>query len=131
MKTAKRTPTRKNVKDWRSALPRPTATPVATSLRTRLQLTQPQFAPLLPVSVRTLATLEAGTPPTEAVGRRLTELDRLAKALTEVIRETAIGKWLLTPNPAYGGLTAAEVIARGETDRIWETIFLLRSGVAY
>ena len=128
MKTAERAKSKKPVP--KPAKPPVAVTPAVAKLRTRLLLTQPQFAPLLPVSVRTLATLESGTPPTEAVARRLTELDRLTTALAEVIRATAIGKWLLAPNPAFGGLTAAEVIARGETDRIWETIFFLRSGVA-
>jgi len=66
----------------------------------------------------------------EKVARRLTELDRLTTALSEVMRKESIGKWLRRPNPAFGGLTAVEVIERGESDRIWETIFFLRSGVA-
>jgi hypothetical protein len=82
------------------------------------------------VSVRTLATLEKGTPPTEPVARRLTELERLTKALGEVIRAESIGKWLVAPNPAFNGLKPLEVIDRGEGDRIWETIYFLRSGVS-
>jgi DNA-binding transcriptional regulator YiaG len=101
-----------------------------SELRKKLNLTQPEFAGLLPVSVRTLATLEKGTMPTGSVSRRLTELERLTKALGEVVRENAIGVWLNTPNPAFGGLKPVEVIDRGESDRIWEMIYFLRSGVA-
>jgi DNA-binding transcriptional regulator YiaG len=103
---------------------------VAGKLREKLGLTQPEFAGLLPVSVRTLATLEKGTSPTGPIARRLSELERLTKALSEVIRESAIGEWLKTPNPAFGGLKPLEVIDRGEGDRLWEMIYFLRSGVA-
>jgi hypothetical protein len=41
------------------------------------------------------------------------ELERLTKARREVIRESAIGEWLKTPNPAFGGLKPLEVIDRG------------------
>lgn len=102
---------------------------LANELRTRLQLSQPVFARLLPVSVRTLATLESGTPPTEVVGRRLKELQRLTNALTEVIRKESLGWWLQNPNPAFDGLKPLEVIDRGESDRLWSMIYFLRSGV--
>jgi hypothetical protein len=32
------------------------------------------------------------------------------------------------PNEAFGGLKPLEVIERGEIDRIWQMIHLLRSG---
>ena len=105
--------------------------PLAGILRTRLGLTQPQFAPMLPVSVRSLAKFEHGVAPTEAVSRRLIELERLVAALSEVMKKEFVGNWLRTPNPAFAGLKPAEVIERGEADRLWELIYLLRSGIAY
>lgn len=101
-----------------------------SSLRTELHLTQAQFARLLPVSVRSMATLEGGTPPTEPVARRLTELGRLTTALSEVIKQESLGRWLQTPNPAFDGSKPLEVIERGESDRLWEMVYFLRSGVA-
>lgn len=109
----------------------PVSSMSVSKLRDRLGLTQTQFAPMLPVSVRSLATLERGTAPTEAVARRLTELERLVKALSEVIKKETIGRWLRTPNPAFAGSTPAEVIERGEADRLWAMIYFLRSGVAF
>jgi DNA-binding transcriptional regulator YiaG len=97
-------------------------------LRHRLQLGQAIFARLLPVSVRTLATLESGSPPTDVVARRLTELKRLTEALAEVMKKESLGKWLQTPNEAFDGLKPIEVIDRGENDRIWSMIYFLRSG---
>lgn len=99
------------------------------NLRKQLQLNQAVFARLLPVSVRSLATLESGSPPSEVVARRLKELQRLTNALTEVIKQESLGKWLQIPNEAFGGLKPLEVIDRGESDRIWSMIYFLRSGV--
>ncbi|MBI2808980.1 MAG: DUF2384 domain-containing protein [Planctomycetes bacterium] len=102
---------------------------LALELRKRLQLGQPVFARLLGLSVRTLATLESGVTPTEAVARRLNEISRLTNAIEEVIISDALGRWLQNPNPAFGGLKPVEVIDRGETDRIWAMVYFLRSGV--
>ena len=98
-------------------------------LRKRLELNQAVFARLLPVSVRSLATLEGGSPPTEVVARRLIELLRLTNALAEVMKKESMGNWLQTPNEAFGGLKPLEVIDRGESDQIWSMIYFLRSGV--
>jgi DNA-binding transcriptional regulator YiaG len=102
---------------------------MVVDLRKRLQLNQAVFARLLPVSVRSLATLESGAAPSEVVARRLNELRRLANALTEVIKPESLGKWLQAPNAAFDGLKPLEVIDRGESDRIWSMIYFLRSGV--
>ncbi|HEY3963757.1 MAG TPA: antitoxin Xre/MbcA/ParS toxin-binding domain-containing protein [Planctomycetaceae bacterium] len=102
---------------------------LVADLRRRLQLNQAVFARLLPVSLRSLATLESGSPPTAVVGRRLVELRRLTNALTEVMKQDSLGKWLQTPNAAFDGLKPLEVIERGESDRIWSMIYFLRSGV--
>jgi DNA-binding transcriptional regulator YiaG len=101
----------------------------ALGLRRRLQLSQAVFARLLPVSVRSLATLEGGAAPTEAVARRLAELRRLTDALAEAMKEDSLGAWLQTPNAAFDGLKPLEVIDRGEGDRIWAMLYFLRSGV--
>ncbi len=98
-------------------------------LRKRLQLNQAVFARMLPVSVRSLATLESGSRPTEGVARRLNELERLTNALSDVINKDSLGTWLQTPNQSFDGLKPLEVIDRGEMDRLWSMIFFLRSGV--
>jgi DNA-binding transcriptional regulator YiaG len=106
----------------------PVKSGLATDLRKRLRLNQGVFARLLPVSVRSLATLESGRAPTEPVARRLIELQRLTNALSEVIKKESLGKWLQTPNPAFAGLKPLEIIDRGESDRLWSMIYFLRSG---
>lgn len=118
----------------RKAVSRTVAAPSAAAggalpFRSELELTQPVFARLIPLSVRSLAALEAGRRPTETVERRLTELRRLVDALEEVIQVESLGLWLQTPNEAFDGLKPLEVIDRGESDRIWAMIYWLRSGV--
>ncbi len=98
-------------------------------LRSRLGLSRDVFARLLPISTRSLATLESGKEPSDAVRRRMTELRRIVDALEEVIVPEAIGEWMITPNDAFDGLKPLEVMERGEVDRIWQMIFVLRSGM--
>ena len=98
-------------------------------LRSRLNLNRDIFARMLPVSTRSLAMIESGQKPSESVSRKLMELRRIVDALSEVLTIEAIGEWLTTPNDAFEGFKPLEVIERGEVDRIWQMIFLLRSGV--
>lgn len=65
----------------------------------------------------------------DTIARRLTELERLTDALSEVIRPESLGQWLRTPTPAFGGSKPLEVVERGESARLWEMIYFLRSGV--
>jgi DNA-binding transcriptional regulator YiaG len=109
---------------------KPVKASAVADLRKWLQLKQSVFARLIPVSVRSLATLESGTPPTDVVARRLVELQRLTKALAEVMKTESLGTWLQTPNEAFDGLKPIEVIDRGEIDRLWSMIYFLRSGVS-
>ncbi|MFO0865772.1 MAG: antitoxin Xre/MbcA/ParS toxin-binding domain-containing protein [Gemmataceae bacterium] len=41
-----------------------------------------------------------------------------------------MGSWLQTPNETFDGLKPLEVIDRGESDRLWQMIYFLRSGTA-
>jgi len=99
-------------------------------LRSRLGLSRDVFAHLLPVSTRSLAMIESGEKQSESVRRRMMELRRIVDALAEVMVSKTIGEWITTPNDAFEGLKPLEVIERGEIDRIWQTVFLLRSGAA-
>jgi DNA-binding transcriptional regulator YiaG len=102
----------------------------ARDLRSRLRLNQERFARLIPISTRSLASIELGGTASESVTRRLTEIRRVVDALAEVIDEEALGAWLLEPNQAFGELKPIEVIERGEVDRIWRMVYLMRSGSA-
>ena len=91
-------------------------------------LTRPQFARLADVSERTLAEVEAKGAAPPRVRRRLTELRRLTDALSDAVDPAVLGGWLFEPNDAFEGLKPAEVIERGEADRLWRMVHLLGSG---
>ncbi len=107
-------------------------TPAGKSLRlrNRLGLNRETFARLVPISTRSLASIESGKPPSPNAVRQLKELKRVVDALSEVVQKDAIGIWIAEPNDAFDGLKPIEVIERGEIDRIWQMIFYLRSGIA-
>lgn len=113
----------------RSPSPPPPFNRVAV-LRDNFGLTQVDFARLVALSVRSVAQLEAGGTVSAVTARRLTELERLAGALSAVIHPATLGQWLTAPNPAFGGLKPLEVIERGEGDRLWVMAWHLESGVA-
>ena len=100
-------------------------------LRQNLGLTQGSFSRLASVSPRAIAEYEAGKPISASVQRKFAEIDRLRAAIGEIMQPHMIGSWLEQPNDAFGGLKPLEVIERGETDRIWQMIFALRSGVSF
>jgi transcriptional regulator with XRE-family HTH domain len=98
-------------------------------LRSRYGLSREKFSRLSGFSVRGLANWEAGVQkPGEQARMRLTELDRLQRALTRVVGLEALRDWLDAPNPAFEGLKPLEVIERGQVDRLWQMVFLLESG---
>jgi hypothetical protein len=58
----------------------------------------------------------------------LVEMDRLwLHNAGECIKEP-VGRWLKSPNQAFGGSTPLQVVERGEIDRIWRRLYDLESG---
>jgi len=100
------------------------------TLRQRLDLTQKVMARILGVTERTIIDLEGGRPLSEGIGRRVTELERLRRDLSKVVRSRAIGPWMTEPNEAFDGDAPADLIAKGKVDLLWRMIFQLRAGVS-
>ena len=50
-------------------------------------------------------------------------MSRLFDALTEVVPAPQIGPWFDNPNPTFEGSAPLQVIERGESDRLWRTIW--------
>ena len=99
-------------------------------LRSDFGLTRKTLARMTGLSERTLATWEAGGSLNEAGQRALVSVERLLRALAEVIRREAIAEWLEQPNEGFGNLKPLEVLERGETDRLWRMIYFVGSGTA-
>jgi len=101
----------------------------AKAVRNKLGLRQTQMSRLVGISPRKLSELESKSrDPRPETKRRLTEVDRLRKALDEIMDAEDIAGWMEEPNDAFGGSTPLQLVERGEIDRLWQMIFAIRSG---
>jgi len=106
----------------------PDSPPRIRRVRLRFDLPQTKFARVMGISLRRLADLERGVSPSESVQRRITEIQRLQRELTAVVRGDKIGAWMDTPNKAFGDRRPIQVIEDGEVDLLWAMIHDLKSG---
>jgi hypothetical protein len=106
---------------------------LVAKIRAEWGLGRREFSRLVGYSERVIADWERGKTLSEHARRRIIEVERLRRslvtALGELIQPDVIPGWLRTPNPAFEGSTPLQVIERGETDRIWNMIYELRSGM--
>lgn len=58
------------------------------------------------------------------------DLERLHKALAELMPADRVADWLRTPNAAFGGRSPQEVVESGDLDRFWRMIALMEANVA-
>ena len=79
-------------------------------------------------SLRAVAGWASGKRPSAPVQRALIEMDRLLDALSKLMKPKDVGRWLKAPNPAFDGSSPAQLIERGETDRIWRMLYFVESG---
>ena len=105
------------------------ADPVLSGLRKELKLTAKDFARVTGFSERAVMSWEAGSPIGTPAKRRLLEVRRLFKSLSELVAADALPVWFQTPNDAFGGLKPLEVVERGETDRLWRMVYFLEAGI--
>lgn len=108
----------------------PNGEPKVAGIRLASGLSQDEFARLTGYSTRAVAGWEAGKPVARAARRRFAEIDRLLKALAELMRPGSIGRWLRQPNEAFEGQTPMQVVERGEGDRLWQMIYQVDANVA-
>ncbi len=98
-------------------------------LRHELGLNRADFARLVGLSERSVATWEAGADLKESSLRTIVEIGRLyAKLRQSFASPEQLATWLKTPNKAFGGSQPLQVIERGEIDRVWRMIHFLESG---
>jgi transcriptional regulator with XRE-family HTH domain len=102
---------------------------LAATTRTKLGLTQDLFARLVGVTQRSVSSWEGGGEINDGSLRRIREMDRLAEELRKSMRADFIPVWLVSPNEALGGISPMEAMERGESDRVWRSVFLLGSGI--
>ena len=100
------------------------------ALRFTLRVPRSRFARLVGRTERAIIDWETGKAQPQGLSQqRLRELERLTDALKGLFDGHTLGRWFDTPNEAFGGLKPVEVIERGESDRLWQMIFELKSGM--
>ncbi len=98
-------------------------------IRHEMGLNRADFARLVGLSERSVATWEAGADLKESSLRTIVEIGRLyAKLRQSFASPEQLATWLKTPNKAFGGSQPLQVIERGEIDRVWRMIHFLESG---
>jgi transcriptional regulator with XRE-family HTH domain len=100
-----------------------------TELRSLLGWSRTQMARVMNASDRAIVNWEAGHPVSAVYAAKLREIQNLINELKQLMRPEEIGSWLLTEMEEFQGRTPADLISRGETGRLWTSLFYLRSGM--
>ncbi len=79
-------------------------------------------------SIRAVAEWAAGKSPSTPAKRVFSEMDRLLDGLSRLMKAREVGRWLKEANPAFDGSSPAQLIERGETDRLWRMLYQVESG---
>ncbi|MGL6073103.1 MAG: helix-turn-helix domain-containing protein [Fimbriiglobus sp.] len=99
------------------------------TVRERLGLTQADFARLVGLSERSVASWEAGETLNANSSRRIAEATRLADEMEAIFRTPEpIGRWLTSPNDGFESLSPIDIVEKGQIDRLWRVLYFLRSG---
>lgn len=102
---------------------------IIQGLRERFGVNQVMLVRLSGYSPRSIISWSKGAEATKPAAIKFRELDRLFAALADLTQDPSeITIWLETPNEVLEGSTPLQVIERGESDRLWQMIYYLRSG---
>lgn len=86
------------------------------------------LAHVMNCSDRAIVNWEQGELMSGIYAARLRELQTIYDAVKKRLRPKHVGHWLKTEMEEFKGRSPAELMRRGETGRIWESIYFLRSG---
>jgi DNA-binding transcriptional regulator YiaG len=99
------------------------------NLRAALAWSRNQLAFVLNASDRAIVNWEAGDPISPVYAAKLREVQSVYNELRQMMKPEEIGPWLLTEMEEFEGRTPADLISKGETGRLWASLFYLRSGI--
>src|SRR6266487_4659490 len=80
-------------------------------------------------SARAIVNWEQGDPVSPVYAAKLREIQSVYNELKQLMKPEEIGSWLLTEMEEFEGRTPADLIRKGETGRLWASLFYLRSGI--
>jgi len=99
------------------------------NLRAALGWSRNQVAHVMNASDRAIVNWEAGDPIIPVYAAKLREIQGVYNELKQLMKPEEIGPWLLTDMEEFEGRTPADLIRKGETGRLWASLFYLRSGM--
>lgn len=98
-------------------------------LRTALGWSRNLLAHVMSASDRAIVNWEAGDPISPVFAAKLREMQSVYNELKGLMKPEEIGPWLLTEMEEFDGRTPADLIRKGETGRLWASLFYLRTGM--
>lgn len=98
-------------------------------LRAALGWSRNQLARVMNASDRAIVNWEQGDPISPVYAAKLREIQSVCNELKQLMKPEEIGSWLLTEMEEFEGRTPADLISKGETGRLWASLFYLRSGM--
>jgi DNA-binding transcriptional regulator YiaG len=98
-------------------------------LRSALGWSRSQLAWVMNASDRAIVNWEAGDPISPVYAAKLREIQSVFNELKQLMKPEEIGPWLLTEMEELEGRRPADLISKGETGRLWASLFYLRSGI--
>ena len=98
-------------------------------LRAGLGWSRNQFAYVMNASDRAIVNWEQGDPISPVYAAKLREIQSVYNELKQLMKPSEIGPWLLSAMEEFEGRTPADLISKGETGRLWASLFYLRSGM--
>lgn len=98
-------------------------------LRADLGWSRNQLARVMNASERALVNWESGDPMSPVYAAKMREIESLYQELKQLMKPKEIGPWLLTEMEEFEKRSPADLISRGETGRVWASLFYLRSGM--
>jgi len=98
-------------------------------LRAALGWSRNQLAHVMNASDRAIVNWEQGDPISPVYAAKLREIQSVYNELKKLMKPEEIGAWLLTEMEEFQRRTPADLISKGETGRLWASLFYLRSGM--
>jgi transcriptional regulator with XRE-family HTH domain len=98
------------------------------ALRAALGWSRALLASALNCSERALASWEQGEPVSAVYAARGRELQSLYHQLATLMKPEEVGAWLNTEMEEFEGRRPVDLVRQGETGRLWDCIYFLRSG---
>ena len=98
-------------------------------LRSALGWSRNQLAYVMNASDRAIVNWEGGDPISPVYSAKLREIQSVFNELKQLMKPEEIGAWLLTEMEEFENRTPADLITKGESGRLWASLFYLQSGM--